>query len=65
MSTKHWIPSLLKVFASEFANRSSRFIDAYHKGLNGKQAAWANKKYHGHCVLPDSILKELDENRIA
>ncbi|KIK72590.1 hypothetical protein PAXRUDRAFT_180398, partial [Paxillus rubicundulus Ve08.2h10] len=48
-----------------FANQSSCFIDAYHKGLNGKQATWANKKYHGHRVLPDSILKELDENRIA
>ncbi|KIK78301.1 hypothetical protein PAXRUDRAFT_164355, partial [Paxillus rubicundulus Ve08.2h10] len=48
-----------------FANRSSRFIDAYHKGLNGKQAAWANKKYRGHRVLPDSILKELNDHHIA
>jgi hypothetical protein len=32
--------------------------------LNGKQAAWANKKYCGHRVLPgESILKELDELR--
>ncbi|KAG1728208.1 hypothetical protein EDB19DRAFT_1642570 [Suillus lakei] len=23
----------------------TRFIDAYHKGLNGRQAAWAAKKY--------------------
>ncbi|KIJ58494.1 hypothetical protein HYDPIDRAFT_178060 [Hydnomerulius pinastri MD-312] len=28
-----------------FANRSRRFLDAYRRGLNGKQAAWANKKY--------------------
>ncbi|KAH7917404.1 hypothetical protein BV22DRAFT_1108579 [Leucogyrophana mollusca] len=48
-----------------FANRSSRFIDAYHKGLNGKQAAWANKRYRGHCVLPESILKELDDKHIS
>ncbi|KIK84333.1 hypothetical protein PAXRUDRAFT_152912, partial [Paxillus rubicundulus Ve08.2h10] len=48
-----------------FANQSSRFIDAYHKGLNSKQAAWANKKYHGHCVLPKGILKELDEHHIS
>ena len=25
----------------------------------------ANKKYRGHCVLPDSILEELDSNVIA
>ncbi|OJA16043.1 hypothetical protein AZE42_13160 [Rhizopogon vesiculosus] len=34
------------------AIRSSRFMDAYHKGLNGSQAAWAAKKYRGHRVLP-------------
>ncbi|EGO02445.1 hypothetical protein SERLA73DRAFT_119704 [Serpula lacrymans var. lacrymans S7.3] len=36
-----------------------RFIDAYKKGLNGKQAGWALKKYHEHCVLPECILREL------
>ncbi|KAH7928301.1 hypothetical protein BV22DRAFT_1005279, partial [Leucogyrophana mollusca] len=41
--------------------RSRRFIDAYQKGLNGKQAAWAVKKYRGHRVLPDSILCDFDE----
>jgi hypothetical protein len=30
-------------------------MDAYAKGLDGKQAAWAAKKYHGHRVLPDSL----------
>ncbi|KAH9914276.1 hypothetical protein B0H21DRAFT_703749, partial [Amylocystis lapponica] len=43
-----------------FYNRSLRFMDAYRKGLDGRQAAWANKKYHGHRVLPDSILHEFD-----
>ncbi|KAH7930139.1 hypothetical protein BV22DRAFT_1079400 [Leucogyrophana mollusca] len=45
----------------KFAIRSRRFIDAYQKGLNGKQAAWAVKKYRGHRVLPDSILCDFDE----
>jgi hypothetical protein len=36
-------------------------MDAYAKGLDGKQAAWAAKKYHGHRVLPDSILCEFDK----
>jgi len=40
-------------------------LDGYQKGLNGKQATWANKRYRGHRTLPDSILKELDEKQIA
>ncbi|KAG2120944.1 uncharacterized protein F5147DRAFT_562768 [Suillus discolor] len=47
-----------------FAMRSQRFMDAYHRGLNGKQAAWAMKKYCGHRVLPDSILSKLDSAKI-
>ena len=34
-------------------------MDAYRKGLDGKQAAWASKKYHGHWTLPNNILDEL------
>ncbi|KAJ3924648.1 MAG: hypothetical protein NXY57DRAFT_907893 [Lentinula lateritia] len=43
-----------------FARRSRRFMDAYHRGLSGKQAAWAGKMYHGHCVLPDSLMKDME-----
>jgi hypothetical protein len=35
-------------------------MDAYRKGLTGKGAAWAAKKYKGHQVLPESILREFD-----
>ncbi|KAJ3927036.1 MAG: hypothetical protein NXY57DRAFT_904603 [Lentinula lateritia] len=35
-------------------------LDAYHRGLSGKQAAWAGKMYHGHYVLPDSIMKDIE-----
>ncbi|KIK93974.1 hypothetical protein PAXRUDRAFT_143877 [Paxillus rubicundulus Ve08.2h10] len=45
--------------------RSRRFLNAYRQGLNGKQAAWANKKYHGRYVLPDSILNDLDDNQVV
>ncbi|KIO17278.1 hypothetical protein M407DRAFT_16346 [Tulasnella calospora MUT 4182] len=41
-----------------FSIRSARFIDAYRKGLDGAQAAWANKKYHGHRTLPTRIMTE-------
>ncbi|KAL4079761.1 hypothetical protein J3A83DRAFT_4086465, partial [Scleroderma citrinum] len=40
--------------------RSSWFMDAHLKGLDGQQAAWAIRKYCGHCVLPASILEEFD-----
>ena len=61
--------SLLDVFSSteadkahhlRFATRSLRFMDAYRKGLDGKQAAWASKKFRGHRVLPASIMEDLD-----
>ncbi|KAG2046831.1 hypothetical protein BDR06DRAFT_992017 [Suillus hirtellus] len=43
----------------KYAWRSHRFMNAYQKGLMGKQAAWATKKYCGHRVLPNSVLAEL------
>ena len=36
-------------------------MDGYRGGLNGKQAAWASKKYIGHGVLPESIMRELEK----
>lgn len=47
------------IYYLRYANRSSRFIDAYHKGLNGSQAAWASKRYRGHRILPPSFLQDL------
>lgn len=34
-------------------------MDAYRKGLNGKQAVWASKKYRGHRTIPATIFDEL------
>ncbi|KAJ7609122.1 hypothetical protein FB45DRAFT_762720 [Roridomyces roridus] len=48
-----------------FGNRALKFVDAYSMGLNGRQAAWASRKYHGHRVLPMSILEELDNANIV
>ncbi|KAF8545677.1 hypothetical protein OG21DRAFT_152630 [Imleria badia] len=42
-----------------------RFIDTYHKGLDGAQAAWAIKKYCGHRVLPDNIMHLFDSDSAA
>jgi len=45
-----------------FANRLACFIFAYCQGLSGAQAAWANKKYHGHCVLPLDMVALVKES---
>ncbi|KIK94459.1 hypothetical protein PAXRUDRAFT_142811 [Paxillus rubicundulus Ve08.2h10] len=47
-------------YPCRFGTQSCCFIDAYQKGLNGQQAAWATKKYHGHWVLPEHILWDFD-----
>jgi len=36
-------------------------MDAYEQGLNGRQAAWAVRKYQGHRVLPVSIMNDLEK----
>jgi len=36
-------------------------MDAYRKGLDGKQAAWASKKFRGHRVLPETIMRDLTD----
>jgi hypothetical protein len=48
-----------------FANRSRRFMDAYGRGLNGRQAAWAARKFRGHRVLPASIMEELEKANVV
>ncbi|KAI0037719.1 hypothetical protein FA95DRAFT_1506618 [Auriscalpium vulgare] len=48
-----------------FGTRVDRFQDAYRRGLTGKQAAWAARRYRGHRVLPETILEELEENNIT
>jgi len=45
--------------------RSQRFMDTYRRGLSGKQAAWASKKFHGHRVLPNSILNDLEKAGVS
>jgi hypothetical protein len=40
-------------------------MHAYYKGLDREEAAWANKKYHGHCILPDKLMDEIKKRRQA
>ena len=42
------IESIPLSMMQKFAKCSLRFMDAYSRGLNGRQAAWASRKYRGH-----------------
>ncbi|KAH8084938.1 hypothetical protein BXZ70DRAFT_1011986 [Cristinia sonorae] len=48
----------------KFCIRSWRFMDAYGNGLDSVDAAWAAKKYHGHCVLPPQFRADLEAKRL-
>ncbi|THU85411.1 hypothetical protein K435DRAFT_822430 [Dendrothele bispora CBS 962.96] len=55
------IASVSLLSMCRFAIRADHFMDAYRKGLNGAQAAWAAKKYRGHRVIPEKIMEEFDK----
>ncbi len=40
-------------------------MDAYSRGLNGRQAAWAARKSRGHRVLPESIMNDLEKASVV
>jgi len=44
-----------------YAHQSQRFIDAYYHGLDGKQVAWASRKYRGHWMMPETIMDDLEK----
>ncbi|KAJ3818372.1 hypothetical protein F5880DRAFT_1491516, partial [Lentinula raphanica] len=48
-----------------FATHSSRFADSYAHGLNGRWAAWANKKFRGHRVMPPEFHALLEAEMAA
>ena len=48
-----------------FANRSSQFMNAYSRGLNGRQAVWAARKYRGHRILPATIMDEVERAHVT
>lgn len=49
--------NILTVYS--YANRAARFVDSYSHGLTGGQAAWANRRYHGHRTLPPDVLAKV------
>ncbi|TFK16561.1 hypothetical protein FA15DRAFT_742089, partial [Coprinopsis marcescibilis] len=55
------LDSVTQAEIRRYSRRCRRFLDAYHVGLSGKQAAWASKKYRGHRVLPKTLMGDLED----
>jgi len=45
----------------KFARKAWRYMDIYRKGIGGKLAEYAVKKYKSHRRVPDNILEELNK----
>jgi hypothetical protein len=54
-------PQSARTRRAGFLHDILNFVDAYRHGLNGDEAAWANKRYRGHRVLPPNIVEEIQE----
>lgn len=48
-----------------YVRRSRQFMDAYHRGLTGKQAAWAGKRYHGHRILSETLMADMEADDMS
>ncbi|CAK5267995.1 unnamed protein product [Mycena citricolor] len=59
-NVNHALKSVPLESMRRFATRSSRFADAYFRGLNGAEAAWTNKKYRGHRTLPAEYRRDVE-----
>jgi len=49
------------VSMQKYACCAQWFMHAHHEGLDGKDVAWACKKYRGHQVIPSFLLASLDK----
>ncbi|CAG8840612.1 5152_t:CDS:2 [Gigaspora margarita] len=47
----------------KFACKSWQYMDAYNKGLEGKVAEWAVKKYKSQCCLPENIEELIEQEK--
>ena len=59
-----WITTVMRIYQMPIQS-SRRFMNAYDHGLNGRQAAWAMRKYQGHQVLPPDIFEELEKKGVV
>jgi transposase len=49
------------IMIRKFARKAWRYMDLYRKGITGKLAEYAAKKYKSHRCIPDYVLVELNK----
>ena len=54
------LDSVSLITIRKFARKSWRYMDIYRKGITGKLAEFAAKKYKSYRRVPDSIYNELN-----
>jgi len=45
----------------KFARKAWRYMDLYRKGITGKLAEYAAKKYKSHRCIPEYVVEELNK----
>ena len=53
------LDSISLITIRKFARKSWRYMDIYRKGISGKIAEFAVKKYKSHRHIPDNIYDEI------
>jgi hypothetical protein len=53
------LDSISSITIRKFARKSWRYMDIYRKGISGKLAEFAVKKYKSHRRVPDNIYNEI------
>jgi hypothetical protein len=38
--------------------------DAYEKGLNGREAVWAARKYRGHRIILENLMADMEKAKL-
>ena len=59
------LESVPLVTIRKFARKAWRYMDLYQKGIDGKLAEYAVKKYKSHRRIPDEVLEELNQLNLA
>ena len=55
------LKSVNMITIRRFARKAWRYMDLYRKGITGKLAEYATKKYKSHCCIPEYVLLELNK----
>jgi len=58
------LESVDTIIIRRFARKALRYMDLYRKGITGKLAEYAARKYKSHRCIPEYVLSELNEIKL-